>query len=112
MAKLGGKIGPAFAVAVIVSVIDAPRIVENGEQLDDFDFGVRGFRQSQAVFENSRPMPDRVGSVPTKRVIFKDRVDEGFEVQGHFVLQPGIQILFATMTSVLLDKLKGVVDCA
>ena len=79
VAKFSGKLSTTLAVAVVDSFVDAAGVVENGEQLADFDLGTRGFRQSQAVFKDSRPMADAMGAVPTERVVFEDRVDEGFE---------------------------------
>ena len=84
VAKLGGKFSPAFAVAVIIAFIDASGIVENGEQLDDFDLGIRGRCQTQTVFQNPRPMPDAVRAIPTECVVFENAVDEGFEVHRSF----------------------------
>jgi hypothetical protein len=38
--QFGSKLGPANAVAVIRTQINAPGIVEDGEKLDDLDFAV------------------------------------------------------------------------
>ena len=37
---------------------------KTANKLDDFDLGTRGLCQSQAVFQNPRPMADAVGAVP------------------------------------------------
>jgi hypothetical protein len=67
-------------VAVIGAFVDAPRIVKNGEQLDDFDLGPRKLGQPQAIFENPGPMADAVGASPRKGIILKDSMDEWFQV--------------------------------
>ena len=64
-------------MAVVHSFVDAAGVVEDGEQLDDFDLGTRGFGQSQPVFENPRPMPNPVGAVPGERVVFEDSRGRG-----------------------------------
>ena len=63
-----------------MSVVDAACIVEYGEELDDFDLGIGGFCQSQAVLQDPRPMAYAVGAVRRQGIVFKDSVDEGFEV--------------------------------
>ena len=58
--------------------------MEDGEQLDDFDLGTRGFRQTQPVFQNPCPMADPVRAVPAESIVLKDSVDEGFEFDHGF----------------------------
>ena len=67
-------------MAVIHCFVDASGIVENCEQLDYFDLGTRDLCQSQSIFQNPCPMADPMRAVPAERIIFKDAVDEGFEV--------------------------------
>jgi hypothetical protein len=55
------------------------QIVEYGKKLDNFDFGIRSRRQSQAAFQHSGPRADAVRAVPRQRVVFKVGVNEGFE---------------------------------
>ncbi len=98
----------------IHDLVDAPRIVEHGEKLDDLDLGIRPLRQTKTIFENPRPVGNAMGAVPRQGVVFEDLVDEGVEVENHRVRcnQPGTQIDFAKTTSAPLGRLNGVRDWA
>jgi hypothetical protein len=82
--KLYGQFGATLPMPRIVALIHSTGIVENGEELHNFDADSGVLGQPQAIFKNPGPMADAMRPVPGQGVIFKDDVDEGFEHQCHF----------------------------
>jgi hypothetical protein len=77
------ELGRTLAVIGVVAFVLAPAIVQDGEELDDFDPGAGFIRQSKAVFENPGPVGDSVFAVPGKGVIGEDGADYETQVQWH-----------------------------
>ena len=60
----------------IVSLVEPPAIMEDGEQPHDLDVSAGPLRESQPVFENPGPVGDPVIATPREFVGLEDGVDE------------------------------------
>ena len=73
---------------IVGAFVDSPGIVENGEQLNDFDVGPGFLGQPQPVLQHPGPMANAVRAMPGQGVVFENGVDEGFEVEHGILTWP------------------------
>lgn len=83
--KFGGKLSRPWTMLGIGHFVDPPRVVQDGEQGDDFDIRSRFLGQSQAIFENPCPVRNAVIAAKWQGVIFEDDFKDGFEVHSMIV---------------------------
>ncbi len=71
-------------MAEIHRLIDAPRVVKDGEQLDDVRVGAgREGRDTAAVLEDARPMADAMRAAGRQSIVLQDAGEEGRSEEGH-----------------------------
>lgn len=78
--KLGGELGSPRAVVGIGDFVESARVVENGEQGDDFDVRSGLLSQSATVFEDSGPVRHAVIAAQWQGVVFEDGLENGEKV--------------------------------
>ena len=69
------EFGGAGAVLGVPALIEASRVVQDGEELDDFEDRPGRLGQAAAVFEDPRPVRDPMGATPRERVVLKDGLE-------------------------------------
>lgn len=74
-----GQVGTTFPMPRIVAFIHSAGIMEQSEELDNFDLGSGVLGQPQAVFQHSGPVGNAMRPLPGQGVVVQDCVDEGFE---------------------------------
>lgn len=84
--KFGGKLGSPRPVVGIGNFVDSPRVVENGEQGNDFEVGSGLLGQPQAIFKDSCPVRNAVIAAQRQGVVFEDGVKDRDEI--HVVILP------------------------
>ena len=79
------ELGGTGAVFGIGHLAEPPRIVEDGEQRDDFHVRTRLLGQTLTVFKDSRPMRNTVIAVERQSVVFERGVEDELEVHAAIV---------------------------
>lgn len=72
--QVGGEGGSPWPVVEIGDFVDSARVMENGEQGDDFDVRSGLLSQSPPIFKNPCPVRHAVIAVEREGVIFEDGV--------------------------------------
>src|SRR5271166_3028191 len=65
----------------IPTLIDALRVMEDGEELHHLEVRARFLRQAKTVFEDPCPVHNSVDSAPRKRVVLKDDMQNPRDIQ-------------------------------
>ena len=78
--KVHGELRTPFSMIGVGVLIDSLRIVEDGEQPDDFDPRPGRLAQSLPVFQNSGPIHDAMKAVDGQFILRQDCLNDGAEV--------------------------------
>lgn len=84
--KFGGELGSPWPVVGVGDFVDPARVVENGEQGDDFDVRTCFLCQLEAVLKDSCPVRNTVVAAQWQGVVFENGLKDGEKV--HAVILP------------------------
>jgi hypothetical protein len=87
--KLCCQFCTTLAMPIIKAFIDSPGVVEDGEQLHNFNVGSSFLRKSKSNLQHSSPMRNTMRPIDGQGIIFENGVDEGLEVEhgsNHFFI--------------------------
>jgi predicted NAD/FAD-binding protein len=83
-AQFAGELGTAAAMTKVEGLIDAARVMKDGEELDHVEVGARRERaKAAAVLEHARPMGNSVDARAGQSIVFEDTREEGRGEEGH-----------------------------